>query len=179
MDVASRVALAVAVGALLCHCSRSSPQDARSSPSPRATPSPVEPDLERLNASAPGETLELASHLVPGKLTLFEFYSSRCEHSQAMQPVMEYLAARRGDLAIRQVDIDRPDAGEPDFDSPLAEQYAVEATPSFRLYDAVGTLVAEGTAAKDQVRQWYQDEQLGERAERLPGVSDRYRSPQD
>jgi len=43
--------------------------------------------------------------------------------------------------------------------------------------DANGALMAEGSAAKDQVRQWYQDAQLVERAEQLPGVADRYRAP--
>lgn len=49
--------------------------------------------------------------------------------------------------------------------------------PSFRTYSADGRLTAQGSAAKDQVRPWYPDAQLVERAEE-PGmrdVSDRYR----
>lgn len=174
--VAGRVSIALAA-CLLSHCGGAAPPGVQASPSARRTPAVIEPDLGSFEGGAPGENADLAAFVVRGKTTLYEFYSPRCEHSQKMAPVMEYLAAHRGDLAIRLVDIDRPEATEVDFDSPIAEQYEVSATPSFRIYDAEGALVASGSAAKDLVRQWYQDAQLGERAEQLPGVTERYRSP--
>jgi len=165
------------VASLLTNCSGSAPHGAQASPSPQPTPSAITPDLAHLKDGHPGESLELSSYVVPGKTTLFEFYSERCQHSAKMAPVMAYLAAHRGDLAVRQVDNDRPDAAEVDIDSPLAEQYGISETPSFRIYDPEGALIADGSAAKDQVRQWYQESQLFEHAEQLPGIAERYRSP--
>jgi thiol-disulfide isomerase/thioredoxin len=169
-----RVVLVLLFCPLLGQCRKTHPSEAGTQGAARPSPSPVEPDLAPLEAAAPGESVELAAYVVPGKTTLFEFYSRRCAHSAEMAPVMQFLAEQRGDLAIRQVDIDRADAEEIDFDSPIAEQYEVHATPSFRIYDADGALIASGSAAKDIVRQWYNDARLGERAEQLPDIAERY-----
>lgn len=144
-------------------------------PSPQAQEPP--PDLRIANAARPGEPLDLKAHLSKDRTTLFEFYSDQCPPCREMERVMEYLAEHDRDLAIRRVNIDRRGHAGIDFDSPLAEQHGVEAVPSFRIYDKTGRLVAQGDAAKDQVRQWYSDAQLVERAEQpdMKGISDRYR----
>ena len=136
-------------------------------------------DLRQVNEARPGEALDLGPHLSRSRTTLVEFYSDRCPPCREMERVMEYLAEQNRDLAIRRVDIDRRGASGIDFDSPLAEQYRVEAVPSFRIYDPQGRLVAEGSAAKDRVREWYSQAQLFEHAEDpgMKSISDRYRQP--
>lgn len=144
-------------------------------PSPQAQEPP--PDLRVANSGRPGEALDLRAHLSKDRTTLVEFYSDQCPPCREMLRVMEYLAGQRRDLAVRRVDIDRRGHSGIDFDSPLAEQYAIEAVPAFRIYTPDGRMTAQGKAAKDQVRQWYSDAQLVERAERpdMKAISERYR----
>lgn len=144
-------------------------------PSPQAAEPP--PDLRIANAARPGEALDLQSHLSKDRTTLVEFYSDQCPPCREMERVMEYLAQQKRDLAVRRVNIDRRGHAGIDFDSPLAEQHGIDAVPAFRIYSPQGRLVASGTEAKDQVRQWYSDAQLVERAERpdMRGISERYR----
>lgn len=137
---------------------------------PAAKETPIIPDMQVANADRPGEAIALSALLVPGKTTLVEFYSVHCEHSPKMVPVLELLAAKQANLAIRQVNIDRRTATDIDFDSPVAEQFAVKKVPSFRIYDENCQLKAEGDAAKDEVKAWYAQAQMFDRAESDPAT---------
>ncbi|MEW6282054.1 MAG: thioredoxin family protein [Candidatus Eremiobacterota bacterium] len=172
MRCLSRLAvLALACLTLACGGSKT-PQGATQ------TPTPSGPDLKIANASSPGERLDLATCAVPGKLTLIEFFSDRCPPCREMARVLDYIAARRPDLAIRRLNIDRPGSGGIDWDSPLADQYGIDTVPCFKIYGTGGGLISQGDAAKDQVRQWYYDAQMLDRAQADPGtraISERYR----
>lgn len=160
----------VAIALLCVSCGRKATSE--SSPAGAITP-----DLEVANAARPGELLELAPHLVKGKQTVVEYYSDHCEPSRKMAKVMEFLASRRAELAIRKINIDRPGATDIDFESPLARQHDIHSVPAFRIFDAEGLLVAEGSQAKDMIREWYYDEQMP--VDKLNGVADQYRKPAD
>lgn len=126
------------------------------------------PDIEIVNRFRPGEFVNPEDLIVRGKVTIVEFYSDRCEPSQQMGRVMEHLARLRPDLAIRQVNIDRRGAEAIDFDSPVAEQYDVHATPFFHIRSPSGALMAEGKDAKEQVSRWYSEATLLEGLKNLP-----------
>ncbi|MBM3464989.1 MAG: thioredoxin family protein [Armatimonadetes bacterium] len=96
---------------------------------------PIVPDISVLNGSTPGQQVDIAAASVKDKQTLFEFFSDQCPPCGEMAPVMEKIAAARGDVAIRKVNIDRPGIEGIDFDSPLAEQYSISSVPYFILYD--------------------------------------------
>lgn len=145
--------LLIAVVVLLLGCSRGG------QPSP-----PAQPDLKIANSSNPGERLEIESVLVKDKTTLCEFYSEQCPPCREMVPILERLAQMKPELAIRRINIDRPGSRGIDFDSPLAEQHDIHSVPAFRIYDGSGKLTAQGREARDQVRDWYQQGQLVERA---------------
>ncbi len=140
------------------------PPSGSTSPTPEQA-SAIEPDIAIANANAPGEELDLSQARVKGKTTLFEFYSVSCPACVQMEPIMDYLSRGKENLAIRKVNIDRPGADGIDFDSPLAEQWQVESVPSFRIVDGDGRLLAQGKEAKDQVREWYSQAQMVERAQ--------------
>jgi thiol-disulfide isomerase/thioredoxin len=127
-----------------------------------------------VNETTPGQKLELEKYVVKGKTTLFEFYSGHCPACDEMAPILKYLSRRRAGLAIRQVLIDRPNATEIDFDSPLAEQYRLQTTPSFQIHDPSGALIAEGKAAKALVRAWYQEAQAADQTMHSLAGTDRY-----
>lgn len=122
-------------------------------------------DLAVVNPETPGERVELIDHLAPGRITLFEFYSDQCSPCIQMRPILEFLAEQRRDIAVRKVNIDREGHRGIDFDSPLAEQYQVDTVPSFVIYNQEGRLTHSGDTAKDQVRQWYTDARMMEKAD--------------
>lgn len=141
-----------------------------SSPSASTSARPSGPDLKVANAANPGERIEVDVCLASGKETLVEFYSDRCPPCREMERVLSDLASRRPDLAIRRLNIDRLGSAGIDFDSPLAEQYSIDAVPAFRIYDQTGKLKLEGKPAKDQVRSWYSSSQQMDRGEADPGT---------
>ncbi|MFA5109881.1 MAG: thioredoxin family protein [Desulfobaccales bacterium] len=109
------------------------------------------------NAANPGQTLELKSLPVKGKTTLLDFYSPFCPPCLAMAPVLDKLADKRADLAIRRVNINRPEVRGIDWRSPLAEQLRIRAVPYFMIFDPRGQLVAEGKAAIPQLKNWLRE----------------------
>jgi thiol-disulfide isomerase/thioredoxin len=112
------------------------------------------------NADHSGETLEVKSLPVKGKTTLIDFYSPFCPPCMRLAPVMQKLAARRSDLAIKKVNINRPGIKGIDWQSPLARQYNIRRVPYFMIFSPTGKLVAEGKGAVDQVGRWLQEEGL-------------------
>ncbi len=109
------------------------------------------------NAANPGQTLELKSLPVKGKSTLIDFYSPFCPPCMAMAPVLDKLAKKRPDLAIRRVNINRPEVRGIDWRSPLAEQLKIRAVPHFMIFDPQGQLQAEGKAAIPQLKNWLRE----------------------
>jgi thiol-disulfide isomerase/thioredoxin len=115
------------------------------------------------NTGRGGQTLEIKSLPVKGKTTLIDFYSPFCPPCVRLAPVMKKLAARRSDLAIKKVNINRPGIQGIDWQSPLAQQYGIRWVPYFMIFSPTGKLVAQGKDAVDQVRRWLQEEDLTRR----------------
>jgi thiol-disulfide isomerase/thioredoxin len=110
-----------------------------------------------VNAANPGETLDLKSLAVQGKTTLIDVYSPFCPPCLALAPVIEKLAEKRPDLAIKKLNINRPDVKGIDWKSPLAQQYHIRSVPYFMILNPRGKIVAEGQAAMSQLKSWLQD----------------------
>jgi thiol-disulfide isomerase/thioredoxin len=113
-----------------------------------------------VNAGHGGQALEVKSLPVKGKTTLVDFYSPFCPPCVALAPIMKKLAARRSDLAIKKVNINRPGIKGIDWKSPLAQQYGIRRVPHFMIFSPAGKLVAQGREALDQVGRWLQEEGL-------------------
>lgn len=136
------------------------PDGAPPAASAAAAPSPAASgagDIRKVNESSPGEAVAMDHVIERGKLTVVEFYSDLCPASRAMDRALNTLAARRPDLAIRQLNIDRVGAHRVDFASPLAQAHQVRATPSFLIFAASGQQIATGQQAKRMVRSWYDE----------------------
>jgi len=93
---------------------------------------------------AMGEKIELADYLVPGKTTVFDFFSDHCPDCRALAPQIEKLHATRADVAVVLVDIDRPGAKRIDWKSPVSEQYQLHSIPYFKIFGPDGKLQIEG-----------------------------------
>ena len=103
-----------------------------------------------------GERVNIEDHLVPGKITIIDFFSEFCGPSMAIAPGLEVLATRREDIAVVKVDINRPGVMGIDFRSPVAQQYQIRSVPHFMIYDANGGRRAEARQAYGMVLQWLQ-----------------------
>ncbi len=104
---------------------------------------------------ARGAEVSLSDYLVPGKTTIFDFYSEYCPDCKALEPSLDALHRDRGDLVVVKVDINRPEVrGEIDWKSPVALQYGVDYTPRFTIYGPDGKLQSEGKPAAKIVKGW-------------------------
>jgi thiol-disulfide isomerase/thioredoxin len=94
-----------------------------------------------------GKVVNLSDYLVPGKTTIFDFYSVYCPPCRAIKPRMEQLHAKSGDVAVVEVDINRPDVKGIDWQSPVAREFGLESIPHFKVFGPDGKLVEEGEPA--------------------------------
>jgi len=101
-----------------------------------------------------GQEVKLADFLVPGKITVFDFYSHYCPPCMAEAPLVRKLHESRPDLAVVDVDINRPGIRGIDWESPVAKEFQLDSIPHFKVYDAQGKLMAEGDEARALVDGW-------------------------
>jgi hypothetical protein len=71
--------------------------------------------------------------------------------------VLAQLAKKRSDLAIKKVNINRPEVNGIDWRSPLAQQYQIRQVPYFMIFSPQGQLVAQGRDAVDIVGRWLKE----------------------
>jgi len=98
-----------------------------------------------------GQEVRLADYLVPGKTTIFDFYSMYCPPCRAISPRLEKLHETHGDIAVVKVDINRPGVVGIDWSSPVARQFGLRSIPNFKVFGPDGKLRAEGDRAYDMV----------------------------
>jgi thioredoxin-like negative regulator of GroEL len=114
---------------------------------------------------AHGEEVDLASHAVSGKHTVFDFYAVWCPPCRVLGPALERLAASHPDrLAIRKVDI-------VDWTMPVAAQHGIQELPFLVLYDPQGREAARGDAVFEALDRLFGPsarETLGEGVETEP-----------
>ncbi len=105
-----------------------------------------------------GEQVNLTDYLVPGKTTVFDFTSQYCGPCRGYTEPLKLLHAKRADIAVVKVDINRPDVKGIDWKSPVAQQYGMNSIPSFKVYGPDGKLIADDKtqkyAARKLVDQW-------------------------
>ena len=104
-----------------------------------------------------GEPVELASHAVPGEITVFDFTSQYCPPCRQLAPWLDRLHKEREGVKVVKVDINRPDVRGIDWRSPTARQFGLKSIPHFKVYDAEGKLMAEGQPAQVMVYGWLQE----------------------
>lgn len=130
--------LAAAGLVFLAGCSRSGVIDETASAAgPKAAPARI----------AHGARVNLADWVVPGKTTIFDFTSEGCPPCRAIAPKLHQLHATRSDVVVVEVDLNRPGVRGIDWRSPVAQQFALESIPHFKIYGPNGKLRAEGDEA--------------------------------
>jgi thioredoxin 1 len=103
-----------------------------------------------------GAEVKLTDYAVPGKTTVFDFTSEFCPPCRAIAPKLDALHAKRADIAVVKVDINRPDFKGIDWKSPVATQYSLQSVPHFKVFGPDGKLLAEGDKARAMVTAWFE-----------------------
>ena len=101
-----------------------------------------------------GDKVTLTDNLVAGKITVFDFYSKYCPPCVRFSPMLDKLHAKRDDIAVVKVDINRAATKGIDWKSPVAQQYKLNSIPHIKIYGADGKLMAEGDKARSTVLKW-------------------------
>jgi copper chaperone CopZ len=96
-----------------------------------------------IKSDTSGQRVEIARLLVPGKITIVDFYADWCGPCRVLENRIEHLmAGGRKDLAVRRLNIGK-------WDNALAKQatheFRLAALPYIRVYDAEGRFVTEVT----------------------------------
>lgn len=114
--------------------------------------------VQEANAGQEGQTMDLKSLPVQGKTTIADFFSPYCPPCVKLAPLLEQLGQKRSDLAIKKVNIQRPEiSGKIDWQSPLAQQLGLRSIPHFMIFDQQGKVKSQGQEATKQVVGWLQE----------------------
>jgi thiol-disulfide isomerase/thioredoxin len=114
--------------------------------------------VHEVNAGRGGQTIELNKLPSRGKITVVDFFSQYCPPCMQLAPLLEQLAQKRSDLAIKKVDIQRSEvSGKIDWQSPLAQQLELRSIPYFMIFDQKGKLKSQGQEATQQVVNWLKE----------------------
>jgi thiol-disulfide isomerase/thioredoxin len=114
--------------------------------------------VQDANAGRYGQTMDLNKLPVRSKITVVDVFSPYCPPCMKLAPLLEQLAQKRSDLAIKKVNIQRPEvSGKIDWQSPLAQQLGLRSVPHFMIFNAKGRLESQGQEATKQVIGWLQE----------------------
>ena len=111
---------------------------------------------EPREVSLGGQELKLADYLVPGKTTIFDFFSQFCPPCRAIAPMVKKLHEARSDIAVVEIDINRPGLSSIDWESPVAKEFQLDSIPHFKVFGPDGKLIAEGDDVRSIVMNWIQ-----------------------
>jgi len=120
-------------------------------PSPTASASPSAPAGEKVRTlSDKGRRVDLSSLLVPGKVTVIDFYADWCGPCRRLSPQVEAMVRGDPDLYLRKIDIVR-------WKTPVTQQFKLRYVPQLWVFDRDGKQVGQPTsklaAAKEYVAQ--------------------------
>ena len=85
-----------------------------------------------------GKKIDLKNVLVPGKITIVDFYADWCGPCREMAPHLEDMAKDDPDIFLRKIDI-------VNWESEVAKQYELRSIPNVRVFDRKGKQVGEAT----------------------------------
>jgi len=106
------------------------------------------------NRGREGQSFEVSSVVSPGGFTLVDFWSPYCGPCLKLAPYMEKLAAKRSDLKVVKLNINRPGIQGIDWKSPLAQQYKIRSIPYLVIFDQNGKEIANGQGAFNLFVDW-------------------------
>jgi len=98
-------------------------------------------------------SVNLENRIVKGRTNIIDFYSEYSPLCKRIAPFLKKLDARREDIAVIRIDINRTGVGGIDWDSPLAKQFRLKSIPYFIVISPWGKFICEGKEAYNYVVQ--------------------------
>jgi len=92
-----------------------------------------------------GQVVDLPALLVPGGITVVDFYADWCPPCRVISPQLEALSARDPQVFLRKIDI-------VNWESPVTAQFKLSSIPSIRVFNSAGKAVGSPTHRIDEVR---------------------------
>jgi thiol-disulfide isomerase/thioredoxin len=93
-----------------------------------APAAPAAEPAKSLQINRPGERVDLATHLVAGYVTVVDFWGAHCGACEVVGGMLAIGVARDPRIVIRKIDVG-------DGFTPVAQAYAINALPHYRIYD--------------------------------------------
>ena len=93
-----------------------------------------------------GQRIDLKKILVPGKITVVDFYADWCGPCRRMGPELEKIARTDPDVKLVKVDV-------VNWNTEVIKQFGIRSIPNVRVYDRNGTAVGAPTAGLTAVNQ--------------------------
>ena len=81
-----------------------------------------------------GGRVDVAQHVVLGRVTLVDFYADWCGPCRMISPYLESLAANNPQIVLRKIDIVR-------WNTPICQQYRINGVPQVWVFDKRGRFV--------------------------------------
>jgi len=101
---------------------------------PKTSSSPPAPPAEKVvQVNATGQPVDLERVLVPGHVTVVDFWATWCGGCEIVDQKLMASIASEPVVVVRKIDIG-------DGDTPVARQHKVGALPHVRIYDRAGNL---------------------------------------
>lgn len=93
---------------------------------------------QRVEVISHGASVDITRHLVPGEVTIVDFYADWCGPCRQLSPSLEQMAQADPEIALRKIDI-------VNWNTAVAQQYNIRSIPQVNIYsrggDLVGTVV--------------------------------------
>ncbi len=92
-----------------------------------------------------GQRIDLKQLLVPGKITVVDFYADWCGPCKRMGPQLEQIARSDRDVVVCKVDI-------VNWNTPVVKQFGIRSIPNVRVFDRSGAAVGNPSSGLDEIR---------------------------
>jgi thiol-disulfide isomerase/thioredoxin len=110
-----------------------------------------------LNEDKPGTPARVQRYLAAGKYNIVMYYSPYDGPSMSYAPRMMQLPQVNQNIAVRTVNINRPEIQGVDLESQIAVDMQLRTLPYFVIFDPRGNMRAKGRAAFEQVNQFMRE----------------------
>jgi len=93
-----------------------------------------------------GEQVNLGSLMIPGKITIVDFYADWCGPCRRISPQLEQLAKTDPDVVLLKINI-------VNWNTPVTRQFGIESVPNVRVFSRIGSQLGEATSDVSLVKQ--------------------------
>lgn len=113
-------------------------------------------EVVQANRGTEGQAINAKSLIVSGRPVVVDFYSEFCPPCLKFSPRLERLA-RKTNIVVMKVNINRPGFKGIDWQSPVALQFGIKTVPYLVLLDPQGKMIAEGQPAMEVIERQMQE----------------------